>query len=261
MKLTIKNLSFSYETNLVLDQINVVFPQGKVVALIAENGSGKTTLLKCLAGINSCRGEIWLDQEKISGGQKEKTSKKTSCEIAYVPQEIEQCDLSVFDFVLLGRLPYFSIVPTEKDLHMVELALDKLKIQHLSFKKLTEISGGEKQKVALAKAMVQNPKIFLLDEVTSALDIKNQEETLSWISKVCHEESLLSLCTIHDINLAMRYADLFLILKNHQILFYGPKEEITSTLLQQTYGISFEKIETSKQIIFIPKGGWMNEKN
>jgi iron complex transport system ATP-binding protein len=145
--------------------------------------------------------------------------------------------MTVFDAVLLGRKPYIKWEASKKDLAIVEDILSMLGLSGYAFRYLNELSGGELQKVVLARALAQKPKLLLLDEPTSSLDLKNQIETMKNIKKVVEEQGISAVVTMHDINLALRFASKFLFLKNGEIYAAGGHEVITPENIEKVYSI------------------------
>lgn len=234
MILNVHELSFFYQNHEVLEKIALEVNHGEIVAILGPNGVGKTTLLKCLNRILKPRsGKIYLDGAEIHT--------LTNLEIArragYVPQRVETGRLTAFDAVLLGRRPHIGWDICGRDLTIVDAVFDKLSMNHLRLSYIDEMSGGELQKIAIARALVQEPRILLLDEPTSSLDLKNQVEILTTIVNVVREHGIAAVMTLHDLNQAFRYADRFIFLKDKYIHFHGNFDAITPTIIEEVYGI------------------------
>ncbi len=157
--------------------------------------------------------------------------------IGYVPQRVETGRLTGFDAVLLGRRPHIGWDVSAKDLKIVEAAFRKFGIDHLRLHYIDEMSGGELQMIAIARAFVQEPKILLLDEPTSALDLKNQVEILDKIQNIVSEHQIAVVLTMHDLNTALRYADRFILLKDQFIHTCGDKSVVTEDEIEAVYGV------------------------
>ena len=245
----IDRLSFAYNKNdLVLKNINFDILDGKCVVLLGPNGVGKSTLINCLLGDNKIKeGDILFDGRSI----KELSNKDKSKFISYVPQLIDGNDLSVRETIVLGRLPFFYISPSKEDYAKVDDIIDRFSLTYIKDKSTNEISGGERQKVAIARAFVQEAKVVVFDEPTSNLDIKSQLDIISLIkehNKIANNSSLISM---HDINQALRVGDVFVFLKDNQIYKICSKEEITEELLKNVYGVDAKIINENKEVFVI----------
>jgi iron complex transport system ATP-binding protein len=192
-------------------------------------------------------GFITLNGERIHSLSAEQIARK----IAYVPQRLEVAPFSVFDAVLLGRKPYFTWSPSPTDFQRVEDILVRLDLATFAQRPLHQLSGGEVQKTALARALVQEPELLLFDEPTSALDLKNQVEILRIIRSMVREKNIMAVMSIHDLNLAVRYADRFLLLKDRQFVGDVPREKLQPDMIEDVYGIPMEIHTSEKNISFI----------
>lgn len=183
MELVVKDISFGYNKNVnVLDKVSFSVRSGEVLGILGPNGTGKTTLLKCINNIIRYRsGDIYFNYQSLSGLNQIEMAKI----IAYVPQYINNMfPVSVIDTVLMGRLPYSRYGYSEEDR---KIAFDTIRIMNLekfAFRNIMEMSGGERQRVLIARAMVQQPKIITLDEPTSSLDLHNQLFILKLVSEI-----------------------------------------------------------------------------
>lgn len=235
MKLEIKGLNFAYDkSKLVLKNVSFSLDQGDILAVIGPNGSGKSTLLKCINNILSPNeGDISLDGKKIEKYSMRDLSKK----IGYVPQ-IEQRGFpsTVFDTILMGRKPYISWEPSSKDLKIVSDIIERLDLKDLSMREINQLSGGQRQKVFVARALAQQPDILLLDEPTSNLDLKHQLEVLDIIKKEV-ENGRSAIIAIHDLNMAVRYSDNLVMLKEGKVFASGGLEVINSKNIESVYDV------------------------
>ena len=246
--LKIQHLDFSYGKRDVLSDVSFEASKGEILAILGPNGSGKSTLLRCLNRIlRPKRGEVLLDDQRIGS----LTAEKRAQWIAYVPQKLDTAPLSVFESVLMGRKPYFTWNASKTDLEKVEAILDRLDLTSLARRPVDQLSGGECQKAALARVLVQEPKLLLLDEPTSALDLKNQVEILTLLQKVARERNLIVLLTMHDINVAVRYADRFLLLQKGKLVGDVMRGGLTSELIESVYGLPVEIHTSERNISFI----------
>lgn len=234
MILSVDELQFLYRNTKILDDIAFSISEGEIVAILGPNGVGKTTLLKCLNRILVPReGVVSVCGDPIASLGLMEVARR----IGYVPQRVETGRLTGFDAVLLGRRPHIGWDITEKDLRIVDAAFKKFMIDHLRLHYLDEMSGGELQLIAIARAFVQEPKILLLDEPTSALDLKNQVEILDLIRNIVTDHRIAVVMTMHDLNTALRYADRFIFLKDQSIHTYGDRSIITENEIEAVYGV------------------------
>jgi iron complex transport system ATP-binding protein len=151
--------------------------------------------------------------------------------------------MTVHDVVMLGRRPYMKWGFTEEDHKIVHDAMHRLDVEDMRGRFLNQLSGGEKQKVMLARALAQQPKVLLLDEPTSALDIQNQYQVLKLVREFCHKDNMIAVVVIHDLNLALRFCDRFLLLKDGQVYRHGDRNILDSEALRDVYGVDAKVVE------------------
>jgi len=210
---------------------------GNFFIIIGPNGSGKTTLLKVMAGILKSQ----ADQLEILNRPVDHYSRKALARtIAFVPQMIPvDFPFSVTEIVLMGRSPYLGMLglEQEKDLEIAKQALTFTGVEHLAHRKLDQLSGGEQQRVFVAKAICQEPEIILLDEPTASLDLAHQVRLMDLMEKLKNERGITVVMVSHDVNLAAMYGDRLLLLDKGEIVNLGaPKEVLTFQTLEQVYG-------------------------
>lgn len=236
LDLSIERLSFAYGTRLVLDDITLpgLLP-GAVTAVIGPNAAGKSTLFKCIAGLLHGRGSVRVDGVSIDAMSPE-TRRRQLC---YLPQEVPvNAVLTVFEAVLLARKQTAQWRVSTEDLAAVGEALIDLGIERLADRHLSELSGGQKQLVSLAQAVVRAPDLLLLDEPTSALDLQHQVEVLDLVTEVTRARSMTTMVAIHDLNLAVRYADAFIVLCEGRVYAQGlPTDVLTEAMISEVYGV------------------------
>ncbi|MDC0335775.1 ABC transporter ATP-binding protein [Pseudodesulfovibrio sp.] len=234
MILSVSDLDFTYGGRSVLDNIDFNLNGGELLAILGPNGVGKTTLLKCINAIHSpSSGKVMVEDRDVLTMKPD----EVALGIGYVAQKNESTRLTVFDAVLMGRKPHIIWRVSENDLAIVDSAIKRLHLKSLSLRYIDQLSGGELQKVAIARAMVQEPKLMLLDEPTSSLDLKSQIDILTMLRRVVDEYKIGAIMTMHDLNTALRYADKVLFLKNGRIYSTGPACEVTSTVVEEVYGL------------------------
>lgn len=240
--LEINHLSYAYrkKENEVLKDLSLTLPEGEIGVLLGPNGAGKSTLLKVMGGIYKPEsGSIYYQGEDISSLKEKERARR----IAYVPQNISLSSLSVYDSVLLGRLPYLGFKASKEDEKIVQNVLEELDLSSFALRNADDLSGGERQKVLIARALVQEASLLLLDEPTSALDISNQVQILSLIKKLVKEKHLTALFALHDINLALKIGDRFYFLTDGRISLEGGKEIITEENIETVYSVKVKILE------------------
>ena len=237
----IKNLNFRYKAGPeILKKVSFDMEPGKFLAILGNNGVGKSTLLKCFNHIlKPDSGEVILDGENLLT----KSTREVAKQVAFVSQNVSSTQMTVHDVVMLGRRPYMKWGFTEEDHKIVHDAMHRLDVEEMRGRFLNQLSGGEKQKVMLARALAQQPKVLLLDEPTSALDIQNQYQVLKMVRDFCHNDNMIAVVVIHDLNLALRFCDRFLLMKDGEVYRYGDRSILDSTALKAVYGVDAQVVE------------------
>lgn len=234
MILEVTSLNFSYGEERVLSDVNLSMEKHELVAIMGPNGSGKTTLLRCLNGILKAEsGSVMLSKKPIGKYSRREVAR----EIAYVAQRNDPGRVTAFDAVLLGRKPHMGLGVSEEDLRLTQAALHRLGLEELSLRYTDSMSGGEYQKVCIARALVGKPRIMLLDEPTSSLDLKNQLAILRLLRTIVHGHDMCVLVTMHDLNTAFRYADRFIFLKEGRIAASVQRTGISKEVIEEVYGV------------------------
>jgi iron complex transport system ATP-binding protein len=249
MNLEINNLSFGYASAPVLKDITFKVNLGEVVSIVGPNGSGKSTLLKCINRIlKPKQNTVLIDGQCTSKINLREMSKLLS----YVPQSSSSSfPFTVFDVVLMGRRPYVNWKLTEKDHQIAAEMLDFLGIGSMAMRNFNELSGGEQQKVVIARALAQQPQILLFDEPTSYLDIKHQLDILHILKSLSQLSARAVVVSIHDLNLACRFSDRMIMLKKGKIYAVGsPEEVLTETNIEAVYDV---KVAVTKSVLGIPQ--------
>jgi iron complex transport system ATP-binding protein len=234
MKIKIKDIEFTYNRKAVLKELNFEFNKGEFIGLIGPNGSGKSTLLKTINGILSPeKGSILINEREIKHYSRNELARM----MAYVPQgEINSFPTTVFDTILLGRKPYIKWKADKSDYDITSEIIDRLKLSKIAMKDINMLSGGQRQKVMIARALAQKSDIILLDEPTNSLDLRHQLEILNLIKKET-ERGILVITAIHDLNIAARYSDRLIILKEGQIFASGGPEILNTENIEAVYGV------------------------
>lgn len=234
MILSVDGVEFSYSSRPVLREINFEVNRGEFFSILGNNGAGKSTLLKCLNRILKPQtGTILIEKEDLFA----LSCREVARRLGYVAQRYESARFTVFDAVLLGRKPHIKWGTAARDLEIVRNVLGILGLEEFSLRYLDELSGGELQKVVIARALAQEPRVLLLDEPTSNLDLKNQFEVLKTAKSAAREQNIAAVVVMHDLNLALRFADKFLLLKNRTIFACGGMEIMTPENIAGVYGV------------------------
>jgi len=251
MILNTKNLCFTYKSHKTLENVTFSIQPGKITVILGPNGVGKTTLLKCLNSILfPQKGKILIKGKNIA----DMTVRQIAKDIAYVAQNSEPSSMAVFDAVLMGRRPHIRYRTSRKDLEIVDAVIAHMGLSHMRLTCLDQISGGELQKVCIARALVQQTDLLLLDEPTASLDLKNQAIILDLIKKIVKSHHVAAVLTMHDLNAALRYADKYIFLKDRTILFTGNTHDISPEIVEAVYGIQVDIMHYKGFPIVIPKG-------
>ena len=231
----IKNISFSYGKNEVVKDVSFDVQPGECVGILGNNGSGKSTLITCLNKVLTPKtGSVYINNHDMLKMNRLETARH----ISYVAQKNEISQITVFDSVLLGRKPYIKWSVSQEDIDICEETIEKIGLSAFKLRYINELSGGELQKVMLARALVQQPKLMLLDEPTNNLDPKNQYEMMALVRDLTTKRGISSIIVLHDISLALRYCDRFLFLKFGSVYKYGGESIVTEETIADVYGIN-----------------------
>ncbi|MBF0201566.1 MAG: ABC transporter ATP-binding protein, partial [Desulfamplus sp.] len=240
MMLSVNNIRIGYKNGeMVLDDLGFTLEPGQILAVLGPNGAGKTTLLRCINAMI----KPWTGTVEIGGVSVfQMDTAEIARHLGYVPQRNDVGRITVFDAVLLGRKPHFHWRIRPVDLAKTSGALRRLGLEHLALRHIDQLSGGELQKVCIARTLVQEPGVMLLDEPTSSLDLKNQIDILDNLRQVVIEHRIGAVMTLHDINSALRFADRFLFLKKGKVFAMAGQDDISEDIVSQVYGIQVDII-------------------
>jgi iron complex transport system ATP-binding protein len=234
--ITVKNLSCGYGSMRILDSVSFEVRKGEHLGIIGPNGSGKTTLLKAITKlIKPESGAVIIDGKDV----KKWGVKELSRKLAVVSQNAQDGHLTVEEFVLLGRIPYykrFQFIESQKDIDISNHCMEMTGTLKFKDRNMTELSGGEKQLVFIARALAQEPEIILLDEPLTHLDISHQVRVLDIVKTLITQKGLTSITVMHDLNLASEYCDRLLLLNNGGVCRIGPPSEVlTYQAIEEVY--------------------------
>ena len=235
-----KGICFHYKNcPVVLQNVDFQAEDGHFLAILGNNGAGKSTLLKCMNGIlKPDAGSLLLDGEDLLTMPRRQVAQR----VAFVAQTVASTQMTVHDMVMLGRRPYMGWSFSREDHDIVHAAMERLGLMDMRGRFLNQLSGGERQKVMLARALAQQPRLLLLDEPTSALDIRNQYQVLKIVGELCRTEGLTAVVVIHDLTLALRFCDRFLLMRDGQVYRCGGLEVLDKTALREVYGVDAEPV-------------------
>jgi iron complex transport system ATP-binding protein len=236
--LEINNLSVFYGDRQILHDIQLEVRSGEIVVLLGPNGAGKSTLIRSISGVIPIRmGNIFVDQKDVTS----LSTMERARHISVVSQAVSiPPAFTVWETVLLGRTPYLNFLgqTSAKDETIARQALEQVDVLHLTEKRMNEISGGEQQRVLLARTLAQDTPILLMDEPTTHLDISHQVDLLKLITKQAREKNLTVLIALHDLNLASMFADRIAIVQNGLLCVAGtPQETLTSEIINSVYHV------------------------
>ena len=232
-----KNISLLFRNKSILSNVSIAVSTGEFFVIIGPNGAGKTSLLKIISGLQKAQhGSVNIKGKIISGYTRRSLSKV----MAIVPQHVELgFPFTVADTVIMGRTPHLGVLGMEgkNDFHIAEEAMEFTEVSHLADRKLFQLSGGELQRVIIARAICQQPEIILLDEPTTALDPAHQLKIMDLMERFRRQYNTTIIMVSHDLNLASMYGDRLLLLKEGRVIKTGdPKTVLNKSLLEESYG-------------------------
>ena len=233
--LRIEHFSAGYPKRQVIDDLSVpMLPRGQITVLLGPNGSGKSTLLRSLAGLNPAQGKLWLDDGDLMQMPFARRAEK----VVYLPQSLPAgVHLHVLESIIVAQRASGGRSNAGSEAEVMAL-LEQLGIAHLALSYLDQLSGGQKQLVGLAQALIRQPSLLLLDEPLSALDLNYQFHVMDLVRRETRKRNIVTVVVVHDINIALRHGDHVLMLQDGDLIADGaPDQVITPQSLARVYGV------------------------
>ncbi|WP_148678308.1 ABC transporter ATP-binding protein [Vulcanisaeta distributa] len=246
--LEVRNLTCGYERPIIRD-VSINAKDGELVALMGPNGAGKSTLIRCILGM----AKVFKGFIRINGRDALRMSRREIARlVSYVPQNyVVTYPIEAFHAVLLGRLPYMGLRPSKFDVDVAINAMRRLGIEYLANKMINRLSGGEAQLVHIARAIAQGGVLMLLDEPTSNLDLKHQVMVMEVLSRIAREDGIAVLTAMHDINLALKYADRIYVMHNGRVIAELSPGDVSPSIIEEVYGVKTTVIEHNGRPVVI----------
>lgn len=242
-------LTAGYDEPVVSD-VSFGVERGELVAVLGPNGVGKSTLLRTVLGLQPpLSGSVMVEGDDVTALSRSEIATR----LGYVPQsESGGLPSTVFETVLAGRKPHATWRPTEHDREVVGTVLADLGLSDLAMRQLSELSGGQRQQVRLARALAQQPAGLVLDEPTSSLDLRHQLDVLGRVRALA-DEGVAVLFALHDIDLALRFADRFVFLSDGGVAAVGGEQVVTADLVERVYGVQATIATVDGRQIIVPE--------
>jgi len=238
--LVLRDLTVSLDGREIVHKVSAEVHSGEWLAVIGPNGAGKSTMLRAAAGLLPHRGSAALDGDPVSGMSPRARARR----VAYAPQvPTMPAGMTVVDYVLLGRTPHLGYLAREsrRDREVTASVLARLDLEEVTGRQLGALSGGEQQRVVLARALAQQADVLLLDEPTTSLDIGHQQQVLELVDRLRLDDGLTVVSTLHDLSVAGQYADTLLLLVDGRAVATGPPTDVLTTATVSThYGASVQ---------------------
>lgn len=243
MEIRFESVSFSYPNGVkVLHDIDLELNGTGLVCIIGSNGVGKSTLVKCMNKLlKPTSGKVYIDGKSVE----DRSLKEISSLVAYVPTSSQDCfSMPVIDSILIGRHNHQKWKTTDEDIEIAHKVMRLMGIDDLSMRGLNELSAGQHQKVSLARGLIQDPKILILDEPTSNLDVKHQVYVTELLRGISKEKDMMVIMISHDLNLSSKYADKIVVMSSPGVIHSvgTPEEVITRDMVVEVYGVDCEII-------------------
>ncbi len=245
----IENLCFSYGNHKILHNLSFSSEKGELLSVLGINGSGKSTMLKCINRLlQADSGSIFIDGTEVGSMSRQQLAAK----IGYLPQSTIPSDSTVFEAVLTGRKPYLGWQLNDLDINETSGILKLTGTEKYSSRLCNTLSGGELQRVAIARTLAQKPSLLLLDEPANHLDIRNQMDVLALIRRLTSQLGITTIAVMHDLNMALRFSDKFLMMKEGAVLATGGIEVMTEANILETYQIQVRMLDLDGIPMVVP---------
>lgn len=233
-----ENLFAGYGKKVVVENVNISSIKGQVVCFLGPNGAGKTTILRTLSGLlDPVKGEVYIKEEKISNINKKDLSKQLA---VVLTKKFEDGLMTCYEVVSMGRYPHTGFFGrlSQEDNEKVFEALKTVNAENLAERYFDELSDGEKQKILVARALVQEPEVIILDEPTTHLDIRHRLELVDILKKLSKEKGIAVILSLHEIDIAIKSCDKVILVKDNKVLAYGvPEDVVNENIIKKLYGI------------------------
>lgn len=254
MKIVIKDLEVWYDSVKALSNVSLEIVGGEVTFVIGPNGAGKSTLLKTISLIVSPkRGVVYIDGRDARLYSARELAKMVTYVNPYISKTIPS---TVLEYLMTARYPHknlLSFKEDKRDLEVIEKVSQQMNIAHLLNRRLDQLSSGELQRVVIARALIQQPEVILLDEPSAFLDLRYRLEILEYIKRITKTEGIVTIIAIHDLYLASLYADKVILLSNGSIVAYGNTEEVLKKeIIENIYGVRIAILKVDNKHIIAP---------
>lgn len=249
MILDVQKAGYEINRKTIIENIDMSAESGDFVVILGNNGAGKSTLLKCISRLLPCRAGV----VSIDGTDAKKLTRlQLAQNVAYVAQENSRVNCTVYDAILLGRKPYIKWDVQTDDQKIVGEIIEKMSLEHLAMRSLEQLSGGELQKVVIARALVQEPRLLLMDEPTNNLDLKNQLDVLQLVKAICKEKQIAAVTVLHDLSIAARFGEKFVFIKDHTVKAFGGTEVLTPSIIEDVYNVPVAVVQIHGRLTVVP---------
>ncbi|MHB8122465.1 MAG: ABC transporter ATP-binding protein [Desulfuromonadaceae bacterium] len=246
----IDGIAFSYARHKVLKDISCDVQAGSLVSILGVNGSGKSTLLKTINKVlRPHKGTVHVQGEETGGMTRDQLAR---C-IGYMPQKSGAVDCTVFEAVLIGRKPHMAWHVSGKDIYETGRIIELMGLSSHADRSTTELSGGELQRVVIARALAQAPQVLLLDEPVNHLDIRSQIDVMTLIREVTKQLGIATITVMHDLNTALRFSDKFLLMNDGTVFASGGREVVNAENIQMVYKLDVLIHEMEGIPVVIPR--------